>query len=435
MDSPRATRRRRRVVVDDSTLASAIGSRIKRARLASGLTQQALAGDRYTKAYISALENGLAKPSMAALNYLAPRLGTTGAALIADQDPTWGRLEVDLALAAGSWAEAIDGYTVLLDRTTERGSRAQVLTGLAEALCRIDRPAEAVRPASEAAESFQALSREAERARAEYWLASAHFQADNVAESRSIVLALLDRIRGGLVVDPDFLTRCLIAVAENEMMAGNTSAALADLEEARGLAADLDDRRRGAFLASLAVAYRQAGDLEGAIRAGLQAVALLRAADAELQAAHVENHLAMAYLANGNAERAGELAHTARTGALDRGDERLAAHLADTEALIALSTGDPEAASELASEAVTLATRSDNTKGLLDALVTRARAAAALGRYEEAVADFEHAGEIARATARPSRRREILSAWADTLAALGRHDEAFALAREALAQR
>ena len=63
---------RRRVVVDQRALAQAIGTRIRAARLAAQLTQQELAGDRYTKAYISALELGHAKPSMAALDYLRP---------------------------------------------------------------------------------------------------------------------------------------------------------------------------------------------------------------------------------------------------------------------------------------------------------------------------------------------------------------------------
>ena len=61
-------RTRRRVVVDDSPLAHAIGTRIRRARLAAGLTQQQLAGERYTKAYISALETGNAAPSMRSLD-------------------------------------------------------------------------------------------------------------------------------------------------------------------------------------------------------------------------------------------------------------------------------------------------------------------------------------------------------------------------------
>lgn len=67
-------RSRRVVVVDNRPLARAVGERIRKARTAAGLTQDQVAGDRYTGAYISALERGLAKPSLASLAYLAARL-------------------------------------------------------------------------------------------------------------------------------------------------------------------------------------------------------------------------------------------------------------------------------------------------------------------------------------------------------------------------
>ena len=68
---------RRSLAVEDRDLAQQIGARLKAARLRAGLTQQQVAAGRYTKAYVSALENGLIKPSMAALRFLAVRLGTT----------------------------------------------------------------------------------------------------------------------------------------------------------------------------------------------------------------------------------------------------------------------------------------------------------------------------------------------------------------------
>ena len=427
-------KKRRRVVVDDSPLAARIGGRIKRARLAAGLTQSSLAGERYTKAYISALEHGLAKPSMAALNYLAPRLGTTPATLIADTDQIWDRVSADLRLASGDWASALDGYQTILDDTTDRGVRADILAAMAECLCRLDRPREAIRPATEAAEAFRAIGRPADAAVAEYWLASAQFQADNVEEARSIVASLTRWVRDGLDVAPDFRLRLLVAAAKMESAVGSASSALAYLEEARGLGVDLDDRRRGAFLAALADANREAGDLEGAIRYGQQALALLRSNMADLEVGHLENELALSYLANGNSERAGELAHSARVAAIARHDESLAAHLAETEAQVALAGGDAEAAVGLADEALDLSDRAGNDRARLQSLVTRARASAALGDHDRAAADFERAAGLAGRLDRPARRREILSAWADSLAALGQHDRAFALAREALDQ-
>ncbi len=427
------TKTRRRVVVDDRPLAHAIGQRLREARLAAGLTQQQLAGDRYTKAYISALENGIAKPSMAALNYLAPRLGKTASEVLSDPSRAWARLEADIALASGHWQAALDGYEGLLEEAQERGTRADLQTGAAEALCRLYRPAEAIRPASEAVEAFAALGREADRARAEYWLSSAQVQQDNPDEGRALLQSILGRVRDGLDLGADFKTRILIALAMLETYHGQPTTALAYLEEARSLTGELDTRRRGTFHAALAAAYRNAGDYEAAIRAGGQALALLRAAESDLEAAIVEHHLALAYSALGNVERARDTIRGARASA--RGDDRLTSNLADTEATIELDAGDPKRALELADEAIRLAEKTDHQKALLDALVTRARALSALGQHDDAAASFERAAELAERSAPPSRGRQILSAWADSLAALGRHDEAYALARRALASR
>jgi tetratricopeptide (TPR) repeat protein len=426
-----AVKTRRRVVVDDRPLAHAIGQRLRQARLAAGLTQQQLAGERYTKAYISALENGIAKPSMAALNYLAPRLGKTASEILADPNPAWARIEADLALASGDWAAALAGYQGLIETAQERGIRADLQVAIAEALCRLDRPAEAIRPAADAARAFAELDRQSDRARAEYWLASAHLQQDNPDEARALMRALIDRVRGGLDADPDFETRLLIGLGMVETSQGNHAPALAYLEEARSLAEKLDIRRRGTFLSTLARAYRVAGDLEGAIRVGLQALALLRAADSALEAGLVENHLALAHLANGNVDQALRTAQHARQTA--GSDPVLRSNLADTEAQVELRRGRPAEALALADEALELADTGGHQKSSLDALTTRARALSALGRHEEAAATFERAASLADAGAPVSRRREIYSAWADTLAALGRHDEAYALARRALA--
>src|SRR3954447_25046931 len=98
--------KRRRIVVDDSALAARIGERIRIARRQAGLTQQQLAEGRYTKAYISALEKGHAKPSMAALNFISQRLGLPASRFLADANGTWDRLAADLALASGDWLPA-----------------------------------------------------------------------------------------------------------------------------------------------------------------------------------------------------------------------------------------------------------------------------------------------------------------------------------------
>ncbi len=426
------TRLRRRVVVDDRPLAAAIGRRLRAARLRAGLTQQQLAGERYTKAYVSALENGLVKPSMAALNYLAGRLGVTARDLLTDYDAAWARLQADLRLASGDFVAALDGYRELVETATDRAARAGILAGMAEALYRLDRPAEAIAPAAEAAELFEDLGRPTEAATARYWLAAAHHQRENYDEARALLRGILEAVRSGLSVTSDFRVRVLVALALVEQADGNQKAALAYLEEAQAITADLDTRRRGTVLFSLAITYRELGDHEAAIRAGTKALALLEAADAERETVNLQNHLALAYLATSSRDRASQLVATARERAQTLGDTWQLGHLLDTEAQIVLAQGKAEVALGLADEAIRAATEAGNIRARFQGLITRAKALAALGRHEEAVAGFAEAAELARSQGATARLREVLSAWADELAALGRHDEAYALAREAL---
>src|SRR5918999_491643 len=138
----------------DRALAKRIGQRIREARHRAGLTQQQLAGDRYTKAYVSALETGIARPSMVALNFLAERLNLPASHFIDEGHPAWTRLEVDMQLAAGEWQSAADGYQALLEAVNDALSRAGLLRGLAEALARLDRGKDTIAAAAEAARLY-----------------------------------------------------------------------------------------------------------------------------------------------------------------------------------------------------------------------------------------------------------------------------------------
>src|SRR3954465_14494870 len=111
----RRTRNGPSLAKEDLDLARQVGVRLKAARTRAGLTQRELAEPRYTKAYISALENGLIKPSMAALRFLARRLGTVPGEFLADQDTHWQRIEAELRLASGDWQAAADRFQVILD--------------------------------------------------------------------------------------------------------------------------------------------------------------------------------------------------------------------------------------------------------------------------------------------------------------------------------
>ena len=417
----------------DRDLAHRIGHRIREARHRAGLTQQQLAGDRYTKAYVSALETGIARPSMVALNHIAERLNLPASHFIDEAHPAWTRLEVDMQLAAGDWQAAADGYRALLEDTTDDGLRAELLRGMAEALARMDRGKETIAAASEAARLYGLAGRHADAALARYWLAYGLYQSDNGPDAKSLLTALLEQVRGGLHVEPDFEMRLLTSLAAVESRGGQAARALSYLEEARGLASDLDDRRRAAFLFNLAIGYREVGDFEAAIRAGTQGMALYRAAGAIFESARIENDLALAYLATGQIERARQLADNARRQIVATGDERWMAAVADTEAQIALASGDTDGALRLAAEARQYADRSGNELATLAAMLTEGRAMRVAGQLDAAVQRFSDAADLARASRVPTRLREVLREWADLRAQAGDHRGAYDLTSEALA--
>ena len=405
---------------------------MRQARLAAGLTQQKLAAGRYTKAYVSALETGHSKPSMAALNFFADRLGMAASRFLDDEPATWRRLEVDLELASGRWQVACDGYHELLEHTVTREARAELLCGLSEALAGLDRGAEAAAAAAEAAQIFASVGRESDAAIANYWLASGEYAQGNTVEAESIVRDILARVRGGLRVEPDFELRLIMALSSTASRDGRHSIALAYLEEVRGLSDSLDDHRRGTFLHDLAYSYRETGDFEGAIRAGTASLALFRATAHELGSAALENDLALSFLALGNLAKAEEFALSSQRQFEKLSDRRWLAHVLETRARIALADGNPVGSRELAASALDLAEETNNDKAAVSALLALARADRALGDPSAAAASYERAVDLARGSSRPGLIREAIGEWADVLTESGQHERAAALLREAL---
>src|SRR5690349_565672 len=67
--------------------------RLRAARLAAHLTQEELAGERFSKSYISALERGKMVPSLQALTYLADTLEVPLSYLLGESPIDEGSLE------------------------------------------------------------------------------------------------------------------------------------------------------------------------------------------------------------------------------------------------------------------------------------------------------------------------------------------------------
>ena len=411
---------------------TAVGPRLRAARHRAGLTQRQLAGDRYTAAYISALEVGLVRPSWAALTYLSGRLGLAVHDLVREAQPGWDRLAADLHLAAGDWQAAVDRYTQLLDRTGGGTDGALLRRGRAEALCRLGRPRDALPDAAVAYEALTKAGQQADAAVAGYWLGYAHHQLDNADEARAILHQVLAEVRAGMAVQSDFKLRLLVALSIVESWDGHHDRALALLEEGRALSDEMDDRRRATFLFSLARSYAQTGDHEAALRAGTSALPLFEAAEADRDATSLRNTLALTYLQLGNTARAAELAAEARELSTRQDDRALLAHVAETEAQIALAAGDHGAVRERVTEALELARATDNSHAEASALLTLARSLRQGGDPAQAEATYRQAADLLRRVGPRPRLAEVLREWANLLVTQQRHPEAVELLQEAL---
>lgn len=432
MEKSRA--RRKVIVVDNRPLAERIGRRIRASRQAAGMSQRQLAAGRFTGAYISALEKGIAKPSLASLAYISERLGVPIRHFLENELPAWTRLEADTRLASGDAKGALEMYQRLLRDAVDQRTRAELLLSTAEALCRLGLAAEAVDGAREAVELFASQGRARDKAHATYWLAIALHQHGNLADARAALRDVLARVNGRLDLPADLRARALSALAQVELWEGDEANALSHLQEAKSLVEGVDQRSRAAFLFQLAEAHRVDGDFDRALRTAGQSLALFQAADAEGDVVTLNNSLALANLRLGRLERARELAAQSRAAAEQRGDDSILSLVADTEAAIALAQQDYDVALSRAEDAVRLAQEVGNRSAAVSAQVTRARVQLARGERKAAGESFESAVDVLREHGPWARLQQVLREWADALSSGGDHARANQLYREALGE-
>src|SRR5437016_2561946 len=93
-----------------------LGERLRQLRVSAGMTQTELAGERFSKEYVSQIERGKTRPTRETIEWLAQRLGVD-AGFLANGVSADERGKVDAALAraevmleARRNAEAIEEY-------------------------------------------------------------------------------------------------------------------------------------------------------------------------------------------------------------------------------------------------------------------------------------------------------------------------------------
>src|SRR5919202_508316 len=123
-----------------------LGERLRQLRVAAGMTQTDLAGDRFSKEYVSQIERGKTRPTRETIDWLAARLGVD-AGFLANGVSTdeRGRLEAPLSrsealLEAGKNEDAMEEFASLVAPVRATGLpelELRALSGLARAQMRV----------------------------------------------------------------------------------------------------------------------------------------------------------------------------------------------------------------------------------------------------------------------------------------------------------
>jgi tetratricopeptide (TPR) repeat protein len=183
-----------------------LGQRIRNARRALGLTQEALGRPDFTKGFISLLENDRAKPSVVSLERLAARLGRPVSHFLEGDEPLSSATQLSqlrsrgrVELARGSFAAALSTFEEMrrvASSLRDDTAGLQALLGAGEALLGLDRVDEAHAKLHETYDGAQQRRAPIVACRAAYCLATIEARAGRYGQAVALARSALDAAGG-----------------------------------------------------------------------------------------------------------------------------------------------------------------------------------------------------------------------------------------------
>ncbi len=399
-----ATRQKERLSAAQAGLR--LGERLRQLRVAAGMTQTELAGDRFSKEYVSQIERGKTRPTPETIQWLAAQLGVD-AGFLANGVSTDERGRVESALArASALVEARRNDEALEE--FERIASAVLATGLPElevralsgqATVRMRRVE--IREAITLLERARALTEsngfsDVERADVLFRLGVARYKLNSVQTAIGLfdeALKLAERSE----IPSDYLRSNVLAWRSRcYRRRRDFEAAREDVERALELAESLNDKRTAAdvyFQASI-IADREGHWVLARSYAERAKAAYEDIADRN-NLGRLLNNLGGINFLLGHEDEALALLKDAVRIALEVGNDDEAAHAVNGIAQVHLRTGDVSRAEEQARYALQLlGDRVDEMHEIGNAQLVLGRALLAQDRLDEAEQAFK-AGEAA----------------------------------------
>ena len=342
-----------------------LGERLRQLRVAAGLTQSELAGERFSKEYVSQIERGKTRPTRETIEWLAARLGVD-AGFLANGVATdeRGRLEGALARAealfeAARNEEADVEYESLVSQARSMGVpelAVRALVGAGKTRMRLGRLREGLDLLNDARAIVEGGSfSDLERAEVFYALGVCRYQLNSIQTALGLLNEALglsersgmpsDSLRSSIL---SWRSRCWRRMRDYE-------AAREDIERALQLAEDADDPRTigAAFFQASLVADREGHWVLARTYAERARAAYEELAD-RVHVGRLTNNLGTLNFLLGKTEDAVAQLKEAFSIALDNGLEQDAAQAVSSLATINLRTGDPVKAAEQAEHALRL---------------------------------------------------------------------------------
>jgi tetratricopeptide (TPR) repeat protein len=342
-----------------------LGERLRRLRVAAGLTQSELAGERFSKEYVSQIERGKTRPTAETVEWLAARLGVDSGFLAGGvSSDERGRVEAALARAEAlsqghRYEEAIGEFDAIRPAVAATGAvelEVRALSGQAWACTQEGRTREATDLLTRARVLCEGPEfSDLDRADVLFRLGVCRYKLNSISTalgllSEALVLAERtdlpnDQLRSEIF---GWRSRCYRRQRDLE-------AAREDVERALELAGAIGDRRSLAntyFQASL-VAERLGHWLQARSYAE-QAKALYGELEDELNVGRLLNNLGGLNHLLGRSEQAVEHLKASFGVALEHDSNEDAAHAAGSLAAVHLHRGEHEQAEKLARQALKL---------------------------------------------------------------------------------
>ncbi|MBM7515819.1 helix-turn-helix domain-containing protein [Nocardioides nitrophenolicus] len=396
-----------------------LGSRVRAARVARGLNQADLVGEAYSVGYVSRIESGARRPTLAALTVISERLGVDVAELVAGASEAevdeirLGLSYAELALENGEAVDAERQARAALARAegvsvtdlTVRGrfvvARSLEVTG------RLD---DAIREL----ESLLADVGGVAAIKCGIALSRCYREAGDLA----LAIEVGERIQPEIVASglerTDEAVQLAMTVALAHIERGDLSRATRICTDAIALAEEMASPvARSAAYWNASIAYSERGETQSALTLATRALALLGEGQDARNLAYLRLELGRLHLGSESPDVETAIKHVTKAADELQSSSGSTAQVAHAQTILAralVMDGQADEALDVAT-AARAGTPKEASLGAAEAAMAQAEALAELGRDDEAVEACREAAELL--SRRTEADRWVAQAWCE----------------------